>query len=109
KSLNGLTWWTVGLLAFITLADAVSTGTDVVGTLVIPSWNDPSAPLTGGLEIVLALLMTLAAVAALLMFIATIVVFCCWMYRAAANVRSLGETRATITPGWAAGWWFVPF
>jgi hypothetical protein len=31
-----------------------------------------------------------------------------WLHRAVANARSLGVDTAA-TPGWAVGWWFVPF
>ena len=32
----------------------------------------------------------------------------CWIYRANANAHVLGGDL-TITPGWAVGWYFVPF
>ena len=31
-----------------------------------------------------------------------------WMFRMAGNLRSLGRTGATWSPGWAIGGWFVP-
>lgn len=31
-----------------------------------------------------------------------------WMYRMAGNLRGLGRTGATWSPGWAIGGWFVP-
>jgi hypothetical protein len=31
-----------------------------------------------------------------------------WLHRAVANARSLGVDTAA-TPGWAVGWWFIPF
>jgi uncharacterized BrkB/YihY/UPF0761 family membrane protein len=31
-----------------------------------------------------------------------------WLHRAVANARSLG-VPTECTPGWAVGWWFVPF
>jgi hypothetical protein len=32
-----------------------------------------------------------------------------WIYRAACNVRAFGARRLTNTPGWAVGWYLVPF
>lgn len=31
-----------------------------------------------------------------------------WLYRAVANARAIGRP-IEFTPGWAIGWWFVPF
>ena len=36
------------------------------------------------------------------------VIFCCWIYRANANARSLGADDMNYTPGWSVGWFFVP-
>lgn len=44
-----------------------------------------------------------------LIFIASGVAILVWMYRANANVRSLGAQGMKFTPGWAVGWFFVPF
>ena len=43
--------------------------------------------------------------------IATVVVFCMWLYRAAHNLTALGNPRQAIeySPGWAVGSFFVPF
>ena len=32
-----------------------------------------------------------------------------WIYRAARNVRAMGAHRLDCSPGWAVGWYFVPF
>jgi hypothetical protein len=40
---------------------------------------------------------------------AAIVMFFVWIYRAASNVRALGRTEMTISPGWCVGWFFIPF
>jgi hypothetical protein len=36
------------------------------------------------------------------------VLFCCWLHRAAGNLRALGARRLEFTPGWTVGWFFVP-
>lgn len=49
------------------------------------------------------------AAADILLELATSVIFCMWIYRAAANVRAAGVPGLTFTPAWAVGWHFVPF
>ncbi len=44
-----------------------------------------------------------------LVSLATIVFFAMWIYRAAANVVAAGIAGFDFTPGWAVGWYFVPF
>lgn len=44
-----------------------------------------------------------------LLLIATYVVFGMWIYRAAANVAAAMVPGFDCTPGWAVGWYFVPF
>ncbi|QYO65100.1 DUF4328 domain-containing protein [Leptolyngbya sp. 7M] len=41
--------------------------------------------------------------------IATIVLFLVWLYRAHKNLFSLKPTHLDFSPGWAVGWWFIPF
>jgi hypothetical protein len=36
-------------------------------------------------------------------------VFIWWTRRATCNVRALGAERPEFSPGWAIGWWFIPF
>lgn len=43
------------------------------------------------------------------LLLVTYVVAGMWIHRAAANVRALGATRLENTPGWAVGWYAVPF
>jgi len=42
-------------------------------------------------------------------FIVVIVLFCIWVYRANYNARQLGAPDMRFTPGWAVGWYFIPF
>ena len=41
--------------------------------------------------------------------IATIVFFLIWQYRAVSNLSALKARNLEFSPGWAVGWWFVPF
>ncbi len=41
--------------------------------------------------------------------IVIIVVFLIWIYRSYANLSALRSTNLKESPGWAVGWWFIPF
>jgi len=44
-----------------------------------------------------------------LVSITTIVIFSMWIYRAAANIVAAEVHGFAYTPGWAVGWYFIPF
>lgn len=44
-----------------------------------------------------------------LMFFPTWIAWLLWQYRAHANLNALGAANLSYTPGWAVGWWFIPF
>ena len=46
---------------------------------------------------------------ALFMFVPTAVAWLLWQYRAHANLRGIGVANLRFSPGWAVGWWFIPF
>lgn len=56
------------------------------------------------------LMLSLAAVAMLYAgaLIMTIVLHCVWTIRSNKNARALGAKGMEFSPGWAAGWYFVP-
>jgi Domain of unknown function (DUF4328) len=37
------------------------------------------------------------------------IVWLIWQYRAHANLRALGVGNLKYSPGWAVGWWLIPF
>ena len=41
--------------------------------------------------------------------IATAIAWFIWQHRAQANLRALGVADTRFTPGWAVGWWLIPF
>ena len=51
----------------------------------------------------------LIGVVVLLAYLVLIISFCIWIYRAAKNLQSLNVGGQRFSPGWAVGWWFVPF
>ena len=44
-----------------------------------------------------------------LFLILTIVAVCMWFYRANKNLHTAGLKSLEYTPGWAVGWFFIPF
>ncbi|MGZ4132833.1 MAG: DUF4328 domain-containing protein [Actinomycetota bacterium] len=42
-------------------------------------------------------------------FLVTVVVWCVWQHHAQRTLVRLTHGTARFTPGWAVGWWFVPF
>jgi hypothetical protein len=45
----------------------------------------------------------------LVLTLGTIVAWCIWQYRAQADLYARGVPDLRYSPGWAVGWWFVPF
>lgn len=43
------------------------------------------------------------------LFIAAVVFFLIWEHRAFKNLAALEARNLEFSPGWAVGWWFVPF
>lgn len=66
--------------------------------------NVSGEPLSEGMTALSGLL----AVLYLLAFVASLILVGTWIYRANANAHSIGG-ELTIRPGWAVGWYFVPF
>jgi hypothetical protein len=57
----------------------------------------------------LALAAMLIYLAFTLLFVASVVVVALWIHRAHANLRDAGVDGLEFTPGWAVGWYFIPF
>jgi hypothetical protein len=49
------------------------------------------------------------ALAYMVVFYTTVVVFAMFVHRACRNAHALGAIGMEFTPGWAVGWYFVPF
>ena len=43
------------------------------------------------------------------LFISTVVFFLIWEHRAFSNLAALKTNNLEFSPGWAVGWWFIPF
>jgi hypothetical protein len=51
----------------------------------------------------------MSAIAWIALLIPGIVLFCIWVRRANMNADALVPSGMEFTPGWAVGWFFVPF
>ncbi len=51
----------------------------------------------------------LLALGILVTIVLSVVFFCMWTHRVVANAFALGGRYSQITPGWAVGWYFIPF
>ena len=74
----------------------------------IDNWADPNATSSHPWEAPLLFLLMLLGLIFFVFLVLTIVFVCMWMYRANANARALGAGGISVSPGWCAGWWFIP-
>ena len=51
----------------------------------------------------------LIAILEILLRILTIIFFLVWLHRAFSNLPALRAEHLEFSPGWAVGWWFIPF
>lgn len=97
KDLKGLTRLTVGAM-----------GIYLVGELTAKLGLLANAQQGASPDTPLAALVALAALLELAALILCGILFLCWIYRANANAQLLGGGLSD-SPGWAVGWFFVPF
>ena len=57
----------------------------------------------------IALLAALAGITQFLSLIASYVLGSLWTYRAMKNLHIVNDPNADMKPGWAVGWYFIPF
>lgn len=84
--------------------------TDVVlgiGFLTFPPYTMDLGDGTGLSLWVLA--MGLTALAKFPIYVFAVVTFLMWLYRGYSNLPSLRSDNTEFSPGWAVGWWFIPF
>ncbi|HEX8069739.1 MAG TPA: DUF4328 domain-containing protein [Pyrinomonadaceae bacterium] len=98
----------MGLLALGACMDFCSL---LVNGLLVAGVLGPEAILGEGGDAVSApeLLQGLIVLLHVPVFIATVVAFLMWLHRAHSNLRPLGAQRLEYTPGWAVGYFFIPF
>jgi hypothetical protein len=81
-----------GLVDAVRIGDLRAAGTQVLPLSLVPSaFSGPVASLAS------------------LLPLATGIVWLVWQHRSQSNLFALGSPGLRHTPGWAVGWWFVPF
>jgi len=78
-----------------------------LGLMVSPDW---SLDLDDGTSMpVFFMFVGMGELLRLVAFVLTVIVFLIWEHRAYSNLSPLRAEDLDSTPGWAVGWWFVPF
>ncbi len=97
--------WRTGLAAAsvlgMTLADFGMRGAQV--------WLGDTKTLGSGQDLTRIAVLGLSVVGVFVLSIGSWVFVPLWMHRASANLRGLGRYGMEFSPGWCAGWFFVPF
>jgi hypothetical protein len=98
------------LLAICGVVAAGSLVADVAQYVFVDDWlTDPGAADSFDRLEMSDLWQALLGFLIFLTLLPTAIVFLLWLFRASENLPSLGTRNPTYTPGWAVGWWFVPF
>ncbi len=108
KPLGVLTYWVVALLAVTAVIDVLR----MVSLLIERSLVlDSLAGRPVSLDEAVASDHRVEAIGGwtLIALIVTAVLWCVWQHRAHSNLRAFSRTGLAYTPGWAVGWWFIPF
>ena len=99
---------TFSIILFIGLFVLAVLGVFASGLMIISP--DTNFELSGGETMNAGLF--LVGIVALLQFglrILSVVFFLVWLYRVFSNLSAIGGRNLEYSPGWAVGWWFVPF
>lgn len=91
---------TIALWAFVAVS-ILTAGGELLEARGVLSVEFDSGPL--------ALAIGLTYLAYTAVFVVSIVLVARWIHRAHANLRESGMDGLEVTPGWAVGWYFVPF
>lgn len=107
RSAKNLSLLTIAGLAIIGTSDAIAILIGV-GQLASP---ELIMDLDGGPEgtSIWLMLQGLVILLRLPFYLATVVLFLVWLYRAHSNLYALMPTHLEFSSGWTVGWWFIPF
>jgi hypothetical protein len=97
---------TVGFLGLITFSSVLL----VLSSFAALGFPDSGVELEDGAWMSFGLMAVgLVALADVGLRITTAVVFLIWINRAYKNLSALKARNLEFSPGWAVGWWFIPF
>ncbi|MEZ6241594.1 MAG: DUF4328 domain-containing protein [Phycisphaerales bacterium] len=95
----------LGASAFLSLVAAGSAWMDVE---MLSKYQSPQEMIDSGEWIGAGIRAALIGIPSFFVWVATVICFCIWIVKASKNARALGAQGMQITPGWAAGWFFIP-
>ncbi len=101
-----LSWAVIGLLALNVVLSVVFAIFGVV-IIAMPDWVAYAQD--GGLITLLAVSVGMLGMLESPLRIVTGIVFLVWVYRTYNNLSALKSRNLEFSPGWAVGWWFIPF
>ena len=101
------------IVKILLVVGAVVTGISLFAealSLAFPPVTDDQEIGDNPIGVALILVNFLVAVLELMLYVTTVVFFCVWLYRASDNLVKFNPwNRASYSPGWAVGSFFVPF
>ena len=98
-------------IVFLALSAAVNVLTLILGGALVGtlrSADDQAAVYEGG-ESTVEVLYGLSNLLSVVIYIVSAVLFLMWLHRAYRNLPALGARNLDTTPGWAVGYFFIPF
>ncbi len=100
------------VVKILLVVGAIVTGMSLLAeslSLVFPPLTDDQEFGDNPMGITLVLIAFLIALLELIIYVATVVVFLIWLYRAYGNLRAFNPSRRLDhSPGWAVGSFFIP-
>ena len=101
------------IVKILLVVGAIVTGCSLVVeaiSLVFPPLTEDQELGDNPMGLAVGLVMFLVAVLEILVYLATVVFFCIWLYRSYANLRAFNPSRRLdSSPGMAVGSFFIPF
>jgi type IV secretory pathway VirB3-like protein len=103
KPLHTLSMITIGCLAAQGLLDVAAI------ILAIAQIVAPGVPVEDIGVSMWMMAQGIVAMLGVLVYLITVVLFLVWLHRAHKNLPALRAEYLQYSPGWAVGWWFIPF
>lgn len=112
RTLQSRSLWLRRLLYLSASLDVVSLASNGYQRMVLQRAIDGSVESSEALQASAEasdLYQRLVSIPAAGLFLVIFVLAGIWIYRASANLRSFGASGLPTSPGWAVGWYFIPF
>jgi len=106
RSAKSFSYIVIALFGGIALCSAFY----ILMSIVVIALPDAQMSLNDGSSVHIGIgLIGLASVLEILLRLSVIVFFLIWEYRSFNNLSALKARNLEFSPGWAVGWWFIPF